>query len=144
MLLIILMYKYNICIHSFSKIIDQLSSRNELPLFIKNTYSSHIACHVSNFIYVHLFHSVYTVNIALNKPAYQQYQYLDNRWNNVFNARNAVDGQKSNLTWQAGQCVISANNKRTAIWWVNLTSILSIHHITIYYRTGDAEWSTYK
>uniref|UniRef100_K1QI75 Uncharacterized protein n=1 Tax=Magallana gigas TaxID=29159 RepID=K1QI75_MAGGI len=80
------------------------------------------------------------VNIALNKPAYQQYQHY-NPWNNVFNARNAVDGQKSNLTWQAGQCAVSANHRQTATWWVNLTSIHSIHHITIYFRTGNVEWN---
>ena len=83
-------------------------------------------------------HFKLTENIALKKPAYQQ-----NRYTGVSvalsQASNAVDGLKSNLSEIGGECVISGN-KRTATWWVNLTKILSIHHITIYYRTENEPW----
>ena len=85
------------------------------------------------------------VNIALNKPTHQQYPYLTARSNfhpSVVEASNAVDGLKSDLSVRGGQCVISENGKQTATWWVNLTNILSIHHITIYYRTENEEWGT--
>ncbi|XP_078327391.1 uncharacterized protein LOC111112176 [Crassostrea virginica] len=81
-------------------------------------------------------------NIALNKSSYQQYPYPDIPGLPSFltEAHNAVDGLKTNLSVFGGQCVISGNEKRTATWWVNLTSILSIHHITIYYRTENVPW----
>ena len=85
------------------------------------------------------------VNIALNKPTYQQYPYATARSNfhpSMVEASNAVDGLKSDLSVTGGQCVISENKKQTATWWVNLTNILSIHHITIYYRTENEEWGT--
>lgn len=81
------------------------------------------------------------VNIALNKPAHQLNQY--NPGDDKFDASNAVDGKKSDLSSAGGQCVISANYKQTATWWVNLTSILSIHNITIYYRTDNVTWGMY-
>lgn len=75
-----------------------------------------------------------TDNVALNKPAYNQYPYIpDNR----FDAINAVDGRKFDLKWDGGQCAVSLY-QQTAIWWVNLSSIHSIHHITIYFRTDNA------
>ena len=83
--------------------------------------------------------SVFIVNIALNKPTYQEYRYTGLSVN-LTQASNAVDGLKSNLSVSGGQCVISDNNKHNATWWVNLTSILSIQHITIYYRTDNANW----
>lgn len=78
---------------------------------------------------------VFKVNVALNKPAYQQYPYDadDDR----YRAANAVDGQKSDLSWWGGQCAVSVDNKKTATWWVNLTSIHNIHHIKIYFRTDN-------
>lgn len=79
----------------------------------------------------------FTVNVALHKPAYQQNAY---RVGDLYDASNAVDGNKSDLSWRGGQCVISADHKYTATWWVNLTSIHSIHHITIYYRTDNVAW----
>lgn len=54
-------------------------------------------------------------------------------------ASNAVDGQKSDLSRNGGQCVVSAN-KETATWWVNLTSVHSIQNITIYYMTDNKPW----
>lgn len=83
--------------------------------------------------------STFIVNVALNKPTFQQNAYKgggDDR----YDASNAVDGRKSDLSFYSGQCVISADGYRTATWWVNLTSIHSIHHITIYYRTDNVAW----
>ncbi|XP_056002087.1 uncharacterized protein LOC125661665 isoform X2 [Ostrea edulis] len=77
-------------------------------------------------------------NIALNKPAWQHRQY--NPDNDVFHASNAVDGLKSDLSAWGGQCVVSANKRQTATWGVDLKDILSIHHITIYYRTDNVAW----
>ena len=78
-------------------------------------------------------------NVALNKPTYQQHRYFGLS-EDLVDASNAVDGLKSNLSVWGGQCVISGDKMQTATWWVNLTSILSIHHITVYYRTGNVEW----
>nr|XP_034317016.1 protein glp-1-like [Crassostrea gigas] len=75
-------------------------------------------------------------NIALHKPAFQQYPFIDGEAS--YDASRAVDGLKSDLSWSGGQCVLSSG-RHTAIWWVNLTSILSIHHITIYYRKDNVE-----
>lgn len=83
---------------------------------------------------------IFTVNIALNKPAYMQYQYRPG--DNKFDASNAVDRRKSDLRLSGGQCTTSDPHKQTATWWVNLTSIQSIHHITIFYMTGNGIWGT--
>lgn len=77
------------------------------------------------------------VNLALNKPAYQENPFK--RSYSIGDASNAVDGQKSNLTRNGGQCVLSAG-KETAMLWVNLTSIHSIYNISIYYKTDDKPW----
>ncbi|XP_022305254.2 uncharacterized protein LOC111112170 [Crassostrea virginica] len=79
-------------------------------------------------------------NIALEKQVYQRYPYAYIKMANLTSADKAVDGFKSNLSVWGGQCVISGNYKQTATWWVNLTRILSIHHVTIYYRTGNVAW----
>lgn len=79
-------------------------------------------------------------NIALNKQAYQQNQFLAG--NDKYDASNAVDRLKSDLTSNGGQCAISAA-KKTATLWVNLTAIHSIHHITIYFMTNDLKWGKY-
>ncbi|XP_065932852.1 uncharacterized protein [Magallana gigas] len=75
------------------------------------------------------------VNVALNKPAYQQYPWYSDRWD----ASNAVDGRKSNLSWYGSQCAVSGYGQ-TATWWVNLTTIHSIHHITIFFMTSNIPW----
>uniref|UniRef100_A0A8W8NV88 Uncharacterized protein n=1 Tax=Magallana gigas TaxID=29159 RepID=A0A8W8NV88_MAGGI len=74
------------------------------------------------------------VNVALNKPTYLQYQYRpgDDR----YDASNAVDGRKSDLSYRGGQCAGSWE-RLTATWWVNLTTIHSIHNITIYFWTDN-------
>lgn len=80
---------------------------------------------------------IFTVNIALNKPAYLQYQYRPD--DKIYDASNAVDGRKSDLRLGGGQCA-SSEPQQTATWWVNLTRIYSIHHITIFYVTGNKSW----
>uniref|UniRef100_A0A8W8NVX0 Uncharacterized protein n=1 Tax=Magallana gigas TaxID=29159 RepID=A0A8W8NVX0_MAGGI len=75
------------------------------------------------------------VNVALDKPAYQKYQYQpgDDR----YDASNAVDGRKSDLSQGGGQCAISYY-RQTATWWVNLITIHSIFNITVYFRTENS------
>ncbi|XP_052695319.1 low-density lipoprotein receptor-related protein 1B-like isoform X3 [Crassostrea angulata] len=75
------------------------------------------------------------VNVALNKQTHQENPAVV--WDARFESSNAVDGLKSNHSWDEGQCVVSAYGKQTATWWVNRSSIHSIHHITIYFRTGN-------
>ncbi|XP_078329149.1 uncharacterized protein LOC111112852 [Crassostrea virginica] len=79
-------------------------------------------------------------NIALQKPTYQKHQYL-RLADSLTRASNAVDGLKTNLSVLGAQCVISENNQPSALLWVNLTSILSIHHINIYFRTENNPWN---
>ncbi|XP_065935194.1 uncharacterized protein [Magallana gigas] len=76
-------------------------------------------------------------NVAINKSAYQQYPLSpgDDR----FDASNAVDGRKSDLSVDGGQCAMSVLGRKTATWWVNLTSIYSIHQITIYFLTNNKD-----
>lgn len=80
---------------------------------------------------------IVTVNVALNKPAYQKNPLKQNY--SIGDASNAVDGQKSDLTRNGGQCVVSGASE-TAIWLVNLTSIHSIHNISVYYMTDNKPW----
>ncbi|XP_056002114.1 protein draper-like isoform X1 [Ostrea edulis] len=75
-------------------------------------------------------------NIASGKPAQQLYPYSDSRWG----ADKAVDGQKLDFSAAGGQCTISTNGAQTAKWWVDLGGVLSIRHITIYYRTDNLAW----
>uniref|UniRef100_K1PHS8 Endothelial cells scavenger receptor n=1 Tax=Magallana gigas TaxID=29159 RepID=K1PHS8_MAGGI len=76
------------------------------------------------------------VNVALNKPAYIHNAYRDN---DKYDASNAVDGRKSDVRWDGGQCAASWR-RQTATWWVDLTTIHSIHHITIYFTTDNKPW----
>lgn len=78
-----------------------------------------------------------TENVALNKPAGQQYTY-----GNIpqLGAERAVDGQKSDLSSSGGQCAISGGGQSTADWWVDLGKVLSIHHVFIQYMTGNMMW----
>nr|XP_022305265.1 uncharacterized protein LOC111112173 isoform X4 [Crassostrea virginica] len=78
-------------------------------------------------------------NIALNKPAYQQYPYTGDK-SMTGNATNAVDGLKSDRSAWGGQCVVSEKRKQSATWWVDLTEISCISHITVYYMTGNKKW----
>lgn len=80
---------------------------------------------------------LFAVNVALYKPAYQKHPAYPGY--DEYDASNAVDGLRSDLRWDGGQCVVSRGSD-TATWWVNLTTIYSIHHITIYYRTDNSKW----
>lgn len=83
-----------------------------------------------------------TDNIALMKETYQEYPNLNTNPVNI-DSSNAVDGLKSDLNIHGGQCAYSSNYKYTATWWVNLYGIASIHHITIYFMTGNYQWGMY-
>ncbi|XP_062576761.1 uncharacterized protein LOC134238654 [Saccostrea cucullata] len=72
-------------------------------------------------------------NIALNKPAWQQYPYTNPDWG----ADKAVDGRFTDRRAVGGQCTICADGFYTATWWVDLRRVLSIHHINIFYRTDN-------
>lgn len=77
-------------------------------------------------------------NLALKKPTYEQYTF--NGYNSsLYDASNAVDGLKSDLSYHGGQCVQTGGGY-IVTWWVNLTSIRSIHHVTIYYMTNNDTW----
>lgn len=78
-------------------------------------------------------------NIALNKPAYQQYPHTGDK-SMVGKATNAVDGLKSDRSAWGGQCVVSEKRKHSATWWVDLTSVSCISHVKVYYMTGNVEW----
>ncbi|XP_056003582.1 multiple epidermal growth factor-like domains protein 10 [Ostrea edulis] len=75
-------------------------------------------------------------NIASGKAAQQLYPFSSSRWG----ADKAVDGLKSDCSVAGGQCTISGLSKETARWWVDLGGVLSIRHITIYYRTDNLAW----
>lgn len=77
-----------------------------------------------------------TVNIALNKPAYQKRPWTADK---RYDASNAVDGRKSNRSWRGGECS-KTYGEQNATWWVNLTSIHRIHHIIIYYMKSYGHW----
>lgn len=83
--------------------------------------------------------NIFIVNLALRKPAFEDNIYIHA---NV-TAGNAVDGHKSNLRGTGGECSMSTEKKRTATWWVNLTSTRSIHDIRIYYMTDNVPWGMY-
>lgn len=84
-----------------------------------------------------LFFVLLTVNIALYKPAYQQHPWIPG--DETYDVSNAVDGLTLDLRGTGGQCAVS-EVRQTAILWVNLTSIHSIHHITVYFMTDNDQW----
>lgn len=79
-------------------------------------------------------------NVAKNKIASQKYPYETSPLRELADATKAIDGLKSNLSAFGGQCTLSANKKTEALLYVDLGAILGIHHITIFYRTGNKEW----
>ncbi|XP_061170858.1 receptor-type tyrosine-protein phosphatase mu-like [Saccostrea echinata] len=74
-------------------------------------------------------------NLALQRPAWQEYNFTDKpiKWG----ASKAVDGLFANRGANGNQCTISGNEQRTATWWVNLQSVVSISYVKIYYRTDN-------
>lgn len=102
---------------------------------IENTYQ-YVEC---VFKYFMVFCNMYMwlmleENIALGKPTWQEHPWPDDRY---YRGKNAVDGLYSDRSIQGGKCTISANNKSTATWRVDLGSVVSISHIDIYYRTDN-------
>lgn len=81
-------------------------------------------------------------NIALNKSAWQLHPYENSATAESADASKAVDGLKTNLSFFGQQCTVSANEKYEAEWRVDLGAVLSIHHITIYYRTDNQPWGS--
>lgn len=82
---------------------------------------------------IHIF--TYKENLALSKPTWEQ-----NPWPDLprdFGSANAVDGWYENRGPTGGQCTISNEGYYTAMWRVDLESVVSISHITIYYRTDN-------
>lgn len=77
------------------------------------------------------------VNVARNKQTYQQYPFREG--DDTFDSSNVVDGLRSELTWNGGQCAFS-ESKDTATLRVNLGSIHSIHNTIIYFMTGNLQW----
>ncbi|XP_061190941.1 multiple epidermal growth factor-like domains protein 10 [Saccostrea echinata] len=73
------------------------------------------------------------VNLALNRPAWQESDYSPD-----WGADKAVDGRYSDRSAGGNQCTISANGKSTATLRVDLQSVVSISHINIFYRTDNA------
>lgn len=78
--------------------------------------------------------TLFIENLAFRRPTWQQYPWpypeID------FGSDNAVDGLYTDRGG-GGQCTINDNNQTTAMWRVDLGSIVSISHIDIYYRTDN-------
>lgn len=74
----------------------------------------------------------------MNKPASQHYtQYT---FYGIFDAAHAVDGYKSNLDVEGGQCTLSDYGRSSSKWQVDLEGVLSIDHISIHYATNNTLW----
>lgn len=78
---------------------------------------------------------IYTENLALLQPTWQQYPWpYEDR---DFGSENAVDGMYDDRGVNRGQCTVCNDGKYTATWRVDLGKVVSISHIDIYYRTDN-------
>lgn len=93
----------------------------------------------SLFVTIKITITYFSENIALGKPAWQQYPLSPTR----YGAGQAVDGLKTDLSLNGGQCTLSANFKQTAEWRVDLGGVRSINEIHIYYMTNNSPWGMY-
>lgn len=82
-----------------------------------------------------IFPIFFPANIALNKTT-----YMSSTFSNFTSSKNAVDGEKTDLSYFGGQCAISKNEYTTAEWRVDLENPCSITNITIYFRTENLPW----
>lgn len=87
------------------------------------------------YLYSYLFNRIiiFLANIALHESTYMSRQFDKNT-----GPAKAVDGLKT-PTYSGHQCAISMGGQ-TALWWVDLGDLSSIHHITIYPRTENLSW----
>lgn len=74
-------------------------------------------------------------------PSFQRFPY--DKGNVIYDAANAVDGFKSDLSIDGGQCAVSAAGRATAIWRVDLGNVHYIDHITLYFMTDNQHWGKY-
>ncbi|XP_062610404.1 multiple epidermal growth factor-like domains protein 10 [Saccostrea cucullata] len=84
---------------------------------------------------IFMFSSAYE-NLSLRKPTWQSSSHDAS----VSGPEKAVDGSKTDLSYSGHKCSVSADKRMNATWWVNLTDIVSIHDIVIYYRTDKESW----
>lgn len=74
-----------------------------------------------------------TVNIALNKPTYQNRPRTPDK---LSDPSNVVNGRKA---WRGGEWS-KTYGEQNATWLVNLTTIHRIHHVIIYYMKSYGHW----
>lgn len=76
-------------------------------------------------------------NAALRKPAWQKHNWPDAHYDVEWGAAKAVDGMYTDRAAGGNQCTLSGPSQTTAMWRVDLESMVSISHINIYYRTDN-------
>ncbi|XP_056002273.1 protein draper-like isoform X3 [Ostrea edulis] len=76
-------------------------------------------------------------NAALRKPAWQTHNWPDAPYDVEWGAAKAVDGMYTDRSAGGNQCTQSGPGQTTAMWRVDLESVVSISHINIYYRTEN-------